>query len=133
MDPFWHGQTDYRDQGIAFEYTDWELSELEKCANDCIYFVSNYCKFLNDKGRSLVQLRDYQKRLLNLLSAEKYDPVSDTIIPANHEIIMMQSRQTGKCVTMDTEISFNTPPDLSNLKNYSLWNYIKKQWKKIFK
>jgi hypothetical protein len=92
MDPFWHGITDYRDSGIAFEYTDWELQELEKCANDCIYFVENYCKFLNDKGRTLVQLRPYQERLLNLLSSEKYDPVSDTIIPANHEIIMMQSR-----------------------------------------
>lgn len=131
MDPFWHGQTDYRDQGIAFEYTDKELLELERCANDCLYFVRNYVKFLNDKGRTLVTLRDYQERLLNLLSDEVYDEVSDTIIPKNHEVIIMQSRQTGKCVTGDTEIEIGDDyyPDFDKL---TFKNYIKKIWKKLF-
>lgn len=115
MNPFWHGQTDYRDQGVAFEYTDEELLELDRCANDCIYFVTNYAKFLNDKGRTTVKLRDYQIRLLKLLSEEKYDETSDTIIPANHEIIVMQSRQTGKCVTGDTIINIDYTPDFSKL------------------
>ena len=131
MDPFWHGQTDYRDSGIAFEYTDEELLELEKCANDCLYFVRNYAKFLNDKGRTTVKLRDYQERLLNLLSEEVYDEVSDTIIPKNHEIIVMQSRQTGKCVTGDTEIEIGESyyPDYNKL---TFKDYIKRKWKKLF-
>ena len=102
MDPFFHGQTQYRDQGIAFEYTDHELLELQRCSEDSIYFVENYCKFLNDKGRTLIKLRDYQKRLIGLMSDEIYDEVSDTIIPKNRRIVVMQSRQTGKCVTGNT-------------------------------
>lgn len=131
MSPFWHGQTDYRDSGITFEYTDWEKNELEKCAEDCLYFVRHYCKFLNDKGRTLVNLRPYQERLLNLLSAEKYDEVSDTVIPANKEIIMMQSRQTGKCVSMLTDISVADDYPLENLSDYTFGSYIKKQWNRM--
>lgn len=125
MDPFFHGLTDYRDQGIAFEYTDHELAELEKCSNDCIYFVENYCKFLNDKGVTLVKLRDYQKRLLNLMSAEKYDEVSDSIIPENRRIVVMQSRQTGKCVTGDTLVDILEELDYSKL---TFKYYIKTKW-----
>jgi len=57
--PFWHGNVNFRDADIVFEYTEHELEELEKCASDPIYFIENYCKFLNDKGRTLVKLRDY--------------------------------------------------------------------------
>lgn len=104
MNPFWHGQPQYRDAGVAFEYTDEELEELDKCANDCMYFVKNYCKFKNDKGVTLVKLRDYQERLLNILGAEQWDEVSETVIPKNPKIVLMQSRQTGKCVTLDAEV-----------------------------
>lgn len=132
MEPFWHGQTDYRDAGITFEYTDWERNELDKCANDCLYFVKHYCKFLNDKGRTLVTLRPYQERLLKLLSAEKYDEVSDTVIPVNKEIVMMQSRQTGKCVSMLTDIKVSDKTAL-DLSEYTFRAYIKKKWNKFIK
>lgn len=130
MSPFWHGQTDYRDQGVAYEYTDHELAELEKCANDAIYFIENYCKFLNDKGRTTVKLRDYQKRLIGIMSAEKYDEVSDTIIPKNPRVVVMQSRQTGKCVTGDTLIYVpdNIILDYSQL---TFSSYIKRKWKQL--
>lgn len=130
MDPFWHGQTDYRDSGIAFEYTDKELLELQRCSDDCLYFVSNYAKFLNDKGRTTVQLRDYQKNLLSLMSEEKYDEVSDTIIPANHEIVIMQSRQTGKCVTGDTIIEIGDEYNIDYSK-LTFKSYIKNLVKHI--
>ena len=76
MTPFWHGQTQYRDSGIIFEYTDEELDEIEKCANDPIYFVEKYCTFVNDAGRTTVKLRDYQKRTLHLYGDEVYDEKS---------------------------------------------------------
>lgn len=130
MSPFWHGQTDYRDTGIAFEYTDHELAELEKCSNDAIYFIESYCKFLNDKGRTLIKLRDYQHRLIGLMSAEKYDDVSDTIVPANPRIVVMQSRQTGKCVTGDTLI--NIPDNvLLDYSQLTFTAYIKRKWKQF--
>ena len=86
LNPFWHGQINYRDSGVIFEYTDWEKHELEKCANDCLYFAEHYAKFKNDKGHTLVKLRDYQKRLLRLFSEEEYDPVSETVIPVQEKV-----------------------------------------------
>jgi len=71
--PFFSGKSDWRDNGIMFEYTDEELEELAKCANDCEYFVANYCKMLTDNGRTLVKLRDYQSRILNVMSGEKWN------------------------------------------------------------
>lgn len=99
MDPFWHGQQQYRDAGIIFEYTDWELNELEKCANDPIYFIETYCTFKNDKGRTTVKLRDYQKETIHLYGDEVWDPVSETAIPKNRRIILMWSRQCAKTTT----------------------------------
>lgn len=89
MDPFWHGQQQYRDAGIIYEYTDEELEEIEKCTNDPIYFVEKYCTFKNDSGRSTVRLREYQKRTLHLYGDEEYDEVSDTIIPKHRRIVIM--------------------------------------------
>ena len=100
LNPFWHGQIHYRDAGVIFEYTDWEKHELEKCAEDCLYFAEHYAKFKNDKGHTLVKLRNYQKRLLKLFSEEEYDPVSETVIPKNSRAILLQSRQSGKTTTV---------------------------------
>lgn len=130
MEPFFHGQTEYRDSGIAFEYTDHEMTELIKCSEDPIYFVETYCKFLNDKGRTTIKLRDYQKKLLGIYTAEKYDPVSDSNIPINSQIIVMQSRQTGKCVTGDTLISVDDSVVLDYGK-LTFTSYIKRKWKQL--
>lgn len=96
---FYHGDSNWRDSGVIFEYSDEELSELEKCSNDCAYFVENYCKVMNSNGRTLIKLRDYQTRLLNVLSAEKWDQKTDTIIPEHSHCVLMQSRQSGKTIT----------------------------------
>ena len=59
--PFFHGSPDWRDSGVIFEYTDEELEIMDKCSNDCVWFVENYAKFMNKKGRSTVKLYDFQK------------------------------------------------------------------------
>lgn len=73
LDPFFHGKKEYRDCGITFERTEEEEEEYKKCALDCIYFVEKYVKFKNDKGFTLVKLRDYQKDVLHLMSDEVWD------------------------------------------------------------
>lgn len=130
LNPFWHGEYKYRDTGVIFEYTEEELKELEKCAFDIDYFVEKYCTFKNDKGRTCVKLRDYQHKILKLFGEEVWDPKSETIVPKNRYITLMQSRQTGKCVTMDTDI---TVPDQTykqiteeNKNRYTFLNFIKK-------
>lgn len=137
MNPFWHGQTNYRDSGIMFEYTDEEREELEKCANSCLYFVEHYAKFKNDKGHTLVKLRDYQVRLLNLMGAERYDEISDTIIPKHQKIILMQSRQSGKCVTGNTLVNLKTANanmvENNNEQKYNIMSIIKNMIKHYLK
>ena len=64
--PFFMGDLELRAPNIVFQYTEWEIEELQKCMEDPIYFASKYCKFQNDKGRTTVELRDFQKDILHL-------------------------------------------------------------------
>lgn len=124
MTPFFQGDLLQRDSGLLFKYTDEEIAELEKCSKDCIYFVEKYCKFLNDKGRTLVKLRDFQKDILKLYSSEKWDDGVEGYIPENPYIILLQSRQTGKCIDGCSHI------EIKNEKG--LWTKLKEAIKKKF-
>lgn len=135
LDPFWHGDPKYKDAGIVYQYTDEELAELEKCTMDAEYFIENYCTFKNDKGRTTVRLRDYQKKVLKLFGEEVWDPVTETVVPKNRYIAIMQSRQTGKCVTLDTTVGIYDDTDIAakNAQKYSLLNFVGKKLKNLFK
>ena len=100
LDPFYHGKKDLRDTGITFEKTEEEEQEYQKCAMDIIYFVSNYVKFKNDKGFTLVKLRDYQEKFLHMLGDEIWDDNLQDVRMKNRRCISMQSRQTGKSTTV---------------------------------
>lgn len=100
MAPFYRGDPDLRDKGVLFKYTDEEMAELVKCSTDCNYFVENYCKFLTDKGRVLVKIRDYQHDMLKLMSDEVYDEEIDELICKNKNIVICSSRQSGKTTTV---------------------------------
>ena len=41
MMPFFHGKTEWRNADITFEYTAEEWQELQKCAEEPLYFVRN--------------------------------------------------------------------------------------------
>ena len=104
LDPFFHGKKEYRDCGITFERTPEEEEEYKKCAMDCIYFVEKYVKFKNDKGFTLVTLRDYQKDVLHLMSDEVWSEELEDVTFATNRLILLQSRQTSKCCVSDTQI-----------------------------
>ena len=130
LNPFFHGSTDWRDAGVIFEYTDEELAEIEKCANDCVYFVEHYCKFLNKKGRTLVKLYDFQKENLKAMSSEHWDPKEEVVMPDNPEIVIMQSRQTSKCLSLMSTIFSN---DIKLNNKYNIFNFIYKKFKNKIK
>lgn len=104
--PFFHGSPDWRDSGVIFEYTDEELEIMDKCSNDCVWFVENYAKFLNKKGRTTVKLYDFQKENLKTLSGEHWDPEEDVIMPDNPMVCLLQSRQTSKTTTISSYIAW---------------------------
>lgn len=99
MMPFFHGQTVWRNADIAFEYTQEEWQELQKCSEDCEYFIEKYCTFLTDYGRKTVKLRDYQRDVIHMMADEHYDEKLDLFISNNRRVILLQSRQTGKTTT----------------------------------
>lgn len=124
--PFFHGNFNWRDAGVIFDYTPEEIEIIEHCANDCVWFVENYAKFLNKKGRTTVKLYDFQRENLEIMSAERWDPDEEVVVPVNQDIVLMQSRQTSKCLSANSTI---------NIENYEIndkkYNIIYFIWKKV--
>jgi len=85
--PFFSNDIQLRRSGITFEYTQDEMEELRRCAEDVVYFTQKYVYVLTDEGRvKMEQLRPYQKEIL--LAFVK-----------NDRNILMAARQMGKTVT----------------------------------
>ena len=84
--PFYEGKQFLRKGNIVFEYTDEEIAELAKCANDIVYFAQTYAVVMTDEGVQQVELRDYQKQLLRDFQHNRFN-------------VVLASRQMGKTVT----------------------------------
>lgn len=84
--PFYEGKQFLRRGNIVFDYTDAEIEELARCANDIVYFAEKYAVVMTDDGVKNVNLRDYQKRMLRNFQNERFN-------------IVLASRQIGKTVT----------------------------------
>jgi hypothetical protein len=84
--PFYEGKQFLRRGNIVFEYTDSEISEIAKCANDIVYFAEKYAVVMTDNGIQKVILREYQKQLLRDFQNNRFN-------------IVLASRQMGKTVT----------------------------------
>ena len=84
--PFYEGKQFLRRGNIVFEYTEEEIAELTRCANDIVYFASKYAVVMTDEGIRNVKLRDYQEDLLRDFQNERFN-------------IVLASRQMGKTVT----------------------------------
>lgn len=84
--PFHENEPELRRGNILFEYTDWELEEIKKCASDVVYFANNYCKVMTDDGIKQILLRDYQVQIL-----EQYQ--------YHRKNVFVSPRQSGKTIT----------------------------------
>lgn len=112
---------------ILFKLDTDEVAEFVKCSQDISYFVSKYCRFMTDKGRTTVKLRDYQYDILDELSEESWNDKLDDMAPKYRNYILMAARQTGKCLfNSNIEISSS---DLSKIEKIpiNLLYYIHKE------
>jgi hypothetical protein len=91
--PFFDGKTNQRAADIVFEYTDEEIGEVAKCANDVVYFGNKYCYSMTDEGVSRIELRKYQKTMLKDFQDNRFN-------------VMLASRQIGKTVTSSIFIAW---------------------------
>ena len=75
------------------EWSKEEVQEYLKCKDDPVYFAENHCQIIHvDRGLIPYKPYDYQKELIKKLHDNRF-------------VIGMQSRQTGKCFSDDTEIT----------------------------
>lgn len=87
--PFFDGKIDSKAPDLVFEYTNEEIAELAKCANDVVYFGNNYCFSMTDEGIRQINLREYQEVMLSAFQDNRF-------------VVMLASRQIGKCFFYDT-------------------------------
>jgi hypothetical protein len=129
---FYEKDPELRASNILFQLTEDEEDEFVTCSQDVTYFVEKYCKFMTDKGRMLVELRDFQEDIFNTLGEEVWVDELDDWGPKVRNYILMASRQTGKCFSFDTEIviKFNSAKGSTKIKISDLYNIVNKKLKK---
>ena len=84
--PYHENDPELRKGQILFEYTEWELEEMRRCAENVVYFANKYCKVMTDDGIQKIELRDYQIQILNQYQTHRKN-------------IFVSPRQSGKTIT----------------------------------
>lgn len=106
--PFWDGKHEWKAANIVFEYTPEELSEIEKCSRDVIYFANKYVFAMTDDGISNIKLRDYQEDILREFQENRF-------------CAFVSPRQVGKTIVTGIFLTwyllFNTDKNLMILSN----------------
>lgn len=123
-EPFYMKDLDLRSPNISFMMTDEEYEEYQRCYDDALYYVEHYCKFMTDNGMSLVNLRDFQEKVIKTVTDEVYLDDLDLFGPKNRGIIWMSSRQSGKCVNnnMIINVLFNKDSNVPYLSGDIKYN-----------
>jgi hypothetical protein len=84
----YNGNSSLKRIGIDFSYSEEQVLELAKCAEDPIYFIDNYCYIVTlDHGIQPFKLYDCQKRKIKL-------------IHDNRKVILMEGRQQVKLLLL---------------------------------
>ena len=119
--PYYEGSSLYRRGNIYFDYTNEELLEMYKCANDITYFAEKYCQIKREDGTiGPMKLREYQKDIIDLYTK-------------NPRSILMASRQTGKCLSFNTLVNIESDGKIINSPIGLLYyDFLKKDRKLTF-
>ncbi|MBR4590262.1 MAG: terminase family protein [Bacteroidaceae bacterium] len=99
--PFFMKNVNLRKPNLVYDYTQYELDEITKCANDICYFADTYCKVMTDDGVQKIKLRDYQRAMLKHYQNNRF-------------AICLAARQVGKTICSSIFIAW-----------YSLFNFDK--------
>jgi hypothetical protein len=90
------GNANLKKVGIPISFSEEQIIEYQKCSEDPIYFIDNYCYIVTlDHGIQQFKLYDCQKR--------KIQTIHD-----NRRVIIMESRQAGKTTTSAAYILWYT-------------------------
>ena len=69
----YNGNNQLIHKDIALPLREEHIIEIQKCSNDIIYFIENYCRIISlDKGLVFPELRDYQIVKFGFSSPDEY-------------------------------------------------------------
>jgi hypothetical protein len=87
------GNPALKDINIKVSWTPQRISELEKCSEDPIYFITKYVNVITlDEGVTEFKLWDFQKEFIKMVHKERFT-------------IATWPRQSGKCLSYDTPVT----------------------------
>jgi hypothetical protein len=117
--PFFMNDVNLRKPKLQFQYTKGEMRELRRCAKDPVYFARNYCRLFTEDGYIPVNLRDYQREVINAFLKNRFN-------------ILMASRQVGKCnLFISNLLVVGANGTTYNLPVYELWYGLLKKHKMV--
>jgi hypothetical protein len=77
---------------VPISFTQEQIEEYVRCANDVEYFTEKYIKIVNiDRGLIPFDMYDYQRNMLKTFMNERF-------------VITKMPRQSGKCLFINTSI-----------------------------
>lgn len=87
------GNPKLKNVNVSHGFTEAQIEELTKCANDIFYFIRNYIKIRNvdEEGLIPLKLRSYQKKLIEAFVDNRF-------------VICKFPRQYGKALDLNTPI-----------------------------
>ena len=92
------GKPNLRGEGERYNITNEQLEEYFKCVEDIVYFAENYFYIVSiDEGKHKIKLYEYQKKSLKIFTQDEVD--------GKKNVIVLMSRQMGKCIFSDTYIT----------------------------
>lgn len=92
----YNGNAYLKRAGVEISYTEEQVLELAKCADDPVYFIDNYCYIVTlDYGLQPFKLYECQKKKIRL-------------IHENRKVILMEGRQQGKTTSAAAYILWYT-------------------------
>ena len=93
---FYNSNSNLKGAGQKLQWSEFELKEYLKCADDPIYFINNYCMIVSlDQGLVPFKLYPCQENKIK-------------VIHENRKVILMEGRQQGKTTTSAAYILWYT-------------------------
>ena len=82
----------FKKPGTTVYYNQQMIDDLEKCEDDPIFFMENFCRIQTKGGSDLFKPFEYQKEMIRSFVE-------------NRNSVLLTARQAGKCVKSDTNIT----------------------------
>jgi hypothetical protein len=92
MEDGYLGNSRLKKVGVEISYTEEQVVEIAKCAEDPVYFIKNYVKIVNvDRGLVPFEMWDFQEDMVRTFHDNRF-------------CIAKMPRQVGKCLQLNTPI-----------------------------